>query len=94
MRPGRTPAGCCVPAAGASASGWRAQNVARIVRGQQLLGKNELHLVDLKAQFLSETVRKPHDEEARILDTREKTRAAEDVLPRTEIRVPAAGRVQ
>lgn len=78
----------------ADIEGQRAQNVARIARGQQLIGENELRAVDLRAQMLSETVQKLREEEAKILDTREKIRAAEDVLQRTDIRAPVAGRVQ
>ena len=78
----------------ADIEGRRAQNVARIARGQQLIGENELRVLDLKAQLLAEAVQQLRDEEARILDIREKIHAAEDVLRRTEIRAPVAGRVQ
>lgn len=78
----------------AEIEGRRAQNVARIARGKQLIGENEMRALDLKAQLLSEAVQMLRDEEARILDTREKIHAAEDVLRRIEIRAPVAGRVQ
>jgi HlyD family type I secretion membrane fusion protein len=78
----------------ASIEGLRAQNVARIARNRQTTGENDLRVLDLKAQYLSESVQKLRDEEARIFETREKLRAAEDVLQRTEIRAPVAGRVQ
>ncbi len=78
----------------ASIEGQRAQNVAHIARGQQSIGENEMRVLDLKAQFLSDAVQKLRDEETRIFDLREKLRAAEDVLQRTEIRASAAGRVQ
>ncbi|WP_119419142.1 HlyD family type I secretion periplasmic adaptor subunit [Desertibaculum subflavum] len=78
----------------ADIEGRRAQNVARIARGRQLIGENEMRALDLKAQLLSEATQKLRDEEARILDTREKIYAAEDVLRRTEIRAPVSGRIQ
>lgn len=78
----------------ADIEGQRAQNVARIARGQQAIGENDMRVLDLKAQVLSEAAQKLRDEEARILDTRERLRGAEDILQRTEIRAPAAGRVQ
>jgi HlyD family type I secretion membrane fusion protein len=78
----------------ASIEGQRAQNVAHIARGQQSIGENEMRVLDLKAQFLSDAVQKLRDEETRIFDLREKARAAEDVLQRTEIRASVAGRVQ
>ncbi len=78
----------------AAIEGLRAQNVARIARNRQTIGENEMRVLDLKAQYLSESVQKLRDEEARIFEVREKLRAAEDVLQRTEIRAPVAGRVQ
>lgn len=78
----------------ADIEGQRAQNVARIARGQQAIGENDLRVLDLKAQILSEAAQKLRDEEARILDLRERLRGAEDVLQRTEIRAPAGGRIQ
>ncbi|TWT10028.1 HlyD family type I secretion periplasmic adaptor subunit [Reyranella sp. CPCC 100927] len=78
----------------ASIEGLRAQNVARIARNRQAIGENDMRVLDLQAQYLSESVQKLRDEEARIVETREKLRAAEDVLQRTEIRAPVAGRVQ
>ncbi len=78
----------------AAIEGLRAQNVARIARGRQSIGENEMRVLDLQAQYLSEAVQKLRDEEAQIFDLREKIRAARDVLQRTEIRAPVAGRVQ
>jgi len=78
----------------ASIEGLRAQNVARIARNRQTIGENDMRILDLRAQYLSESVQKLRDEEASIVETREKLRAAEDVLQRTEIRAPVAGRVQ
>ena len=78
----------------ADIEGRRAQNVARVARGQQSIGENELRALDLKAQLLSDAVQKLRDEEARILGLREKLYAAEDILQRMAIRAPAAGRVQ
>lgn len=78
----------------ASIEGLRAQNVARIARNRQAIGENDMRMLDLQAQYLAESVQKLRDEEARIVETREKLRAAEDVLQRTEIRAPVAGRVQ
>jgi len=78
----------------ASIEGLRAQNVARIARNRQTIGENDMRVLDLQAQYLAESVQKLRDEEARIVETRERLRAAEDVLQRTEIRAPVAGRVQ
>jgi HlyD family type I secretion membrane fusion protein len=90
----RRPRVLALQRATADIEGRRAQNVARIARGQQLIGENEMRALDLKAQLLAEAVQQLRDEEARILDTREKIHAAEDVLRRTEIRAPVGGRVQ
>lgn len=90
----RRPRVLALQRAAADIEGRRAQNVARIARGRQLIGENEMRALDLKAQLLSEAVQKLRDEEARILDTREKIYAAEDVLRRTEIRAPVSGRIQ
>jgi HlyD family secretion protein/epimerase transport system membrane fusion protein len=78
----------------AEIEGRRAQNVARIARGHQAVGENELRILDLEAQLLSEAVQKLRDEEARTAELREKIRAADNILQRTEIRAPVAGRVQ
>ena len=78
----------------ADIEGRRAQNVARIARGQQLIGENEMRALDLKAQLLAEAVQHLRNEEARTLDIREKIHVTEDVLRRTEIRAPVSGRVQ
>ena len=78
----------------ADIEGQRGQNLANLARGQQVIGENEMRALDLKAQMLSESVQKLRDEEAKILDTREKIHAAEDILQRTEIRAPVGGRVQ
>jgi HlyD family type I secretion membrane fusion protein len=78
----------------AAIEGLRAQNVARIARGRQSIGENEMRVLDLRAQYLSEAVQKLRDEEAQIFDLREKIRGAQDVLQRTEIRAPVAGRIQ
>ena len=78
----------------AEIEGRRAQNVARIARGHQAVGENELRILDLEAQLLSEAVQKLRDEEARTAELREKIRAADNILQRTEIRAPVAGRIQ
>lgn len=73
--------------------GERAQNLASVARARQSIGENELRAVDLGVQILNDAVQNLRDEQTRLADLTEQIRAAEDVLHRTTIVAPVAGRV-
>ncbi|MGB0722394.1 MAG: HlyD family type I secretion periplasmic adaptor subunit [Gammaproteobacteria bacterium] len=73
--------------------GEHSKNVAAVARVEQSIAETRLEITDLDIERLNEVVQELRDVQAEAYDLREKIRAAEDVLRRTEIRAPIAGTV-
>jgi HlyD family type I secretion membrane fusion protein len=77
----------------AGIEGSQAEKYASIARAAQTAGENDLKIIDLTVNVVTEAAQKLHDEQVRIGDLREKLRTAQEVLDRTVVRAPTEGRV-
>ncbi len=77
----------------AEIEGARAHNLSEIARTRQGIGENDLRIVDLRTQLLSEAVKMLREEQTRMYDLRERMRAAEDTYARMDVRAPVAGKI-
>jgi membrane fusion protein, type I secretion system len=73
--------------------GARSKNLAAISRSRQKVAETELRIRAFKADMASEVVQELREVESTLFDLQEKILAAEDVLARTDIRVPVDGTV-
>lgn len=77
----------------AEIQGARARNVAAIARAEQTITESELRVAELRSSQLSEVAQQLRQAQTDLFDLNEQTRAALDVLQRTEIRAPDAGTI-
>lgn len=77
----------------AELAGNRSHHQAAIARAEQSIGEKKIRIAELDTARANEAVEKLQDVQGRILELEERTRAAEDVLKRTEIRAPVSGSV-
>jgi HlyD family type I secretion membrane fusion protein len=77
----------------ADLSGQRGQVIERIAQTELASGENELQVANLKNQTLSDEVKDLRDVQTKRFDLSEKLTAARDILARTAVRAPVAGRI-
>ena len=77
----------------AEIKGARNMNEAQIARARQSIAESKMRTAELKTGMLNEAVEELRKVQSDIYDLRERIRAAEDVLQRTEIRSPIDGTV-
>lgn len=77
----------------ASIIGNLGEQEAMIARAEQRIGETRLEILDLRNAFRSEVVKELDTIQADIVDTAEQLMAAEDVLERTAVISPQAGKV-
>lgn len=77
----------------ADIEGQRAENLARVATIEQGYSEMQLQIIELKTEMHDAVVSDLQIVQTEILDLMERTRAARDVLRRTEIRSPLAGTV-
>lgn len=75
----------------AEISGSRSRNIAAIARSEQSITEAELRVAELRTQQVNEVVQSLREVQTELYDLRERIRAAEDVLTRTQIRAPQDG---
>ena len=71
--------------------GDRGDHLNLMAKTRQRIGETELEIIDLKNKVLNQVVSGLRDTQAELLDVRERLKAAEDILVRTDIRAPQAG---
>ncbi len=67
---------------------------AEIARVQVAVGEAQLNSIKLRQEFLSRSNLELKDIQTQIAEVQEQTKVFEDILARTEIRAPSAGKVQ
>jgi HlyD family secretion protein/epimerase transport system membrane fusion protein len=77
----------------ADLSGQRGQLVERIAQTRQTSGENELQVMNLKNQQLSDVVKDLRDVQTKRFDLLDRIEAARDVLARLTILAPVSGKV-
>jgi HlyD family secretion protein len=77
----------------ADLSGQKAQLAEKIAQTQLTSGENDLQIMNLKNQQLSETVKELRDVQTKRFDVMDRTQAARDVLTRLAVRAPVSGKV-
>jgi HlyD family secretion protein len=77
----------------ADLSGQRSQMVEKIAQTRLTSGENDLQIMNLKNQQLSDTVKELRDVQTKRYDVVDRTQAARDVLTRLDVRAPVAGKV-
>lgn len=77
----------------ADLSGQRSQFVEKIAQTRLTSGENDLQIMNLKNQQLSDTVKELRDVQTKRYDVVDRTQAARDVLTRLDVRAPVAGKV-
>jgi HlyD family type I secretion membrane fusion protein len=75
----------------AKLKGERGDHLNLMAKTRQRIGETELEIIDLKNKVLNQVVSGLRDTQAELLDVRERLKAAEDILVRTDIRAPQAG---
>lgn len=78
----------------ADLAGQRGQLSEKIAQTKLTDGENDLQIMTLKNEQLSDVVKDLRDVQTKRFDLQDKVRAARDVLSRLEIRAPVSGRVQ
>jgi HlyD family type I secretion membrane fusion protein len=73
--------------------GDRGNAIALMARARQNIGETQLRISQLDVERLNQVVNDLRDTEAKIFDTSEKLRAAQDVLDRTVVTAPIDGTV-
>jgi HlyD family secretion protein len=71
--------------------GSRAEHLGKIAGAQQSIGETKLEIINLRDERDAKTASARRDVQARLAESEEALRAAEDVLRRTDIRAPVAG---
>ncbi len=77
----------------ADLSGQHGQLVEKIAQTELASGENELQIMNLKDQHLSDVVKDLRDVQTKRFDLLDRIQAARDVLARLDIRAPVAGRI-
>lgn len=77
----------------AQIEGAKARNKAAVARVEQNIAESELEINRLDTERLNEVVQELSDTQSQIYELKEKMRAAQNVLDRTEIRAPIDGTV-
>ena len=75
----------------ADLKGERADHLSLMAKARQRIGETELEIIDLKNSVLNQVVGVLRDTQSELLDVRERLKAAEDIMVRTDIRAPQAG---
>jgi HlyD family secretion protein len=78
---------------GAELSGQRSQLAEKIAQTQLSSGENDLQIMNLKNQQLSDVVKELRDIQTKRFDVVDRAQAARDVLRRLDIRAPVAGKI-
>lgn len=73
--------------------GERGLNVAEIARAEQAAAEGQLSVTQLRADFSNQVVAELEENQADIFDLTARLVAAQDVITRTEVRAPRAGKV-
>lgn len=73
--------------------GERGQYGGEVSRVQQVIGETELQIIQVRKNFQEEVAKQLQETQNQIFDLRERLRAAEDVLTRTVVTSPEAGKV-
>lgn len=73
--------------------GDRGNAIALMARARQNIGETQLRISQLDVERLNQVVNDLRDTEAKVFDTSEKLRAAQDVLDRTVVTAPIDGTV-
>lgn len=77
----------------AEIAGETARARAGIARAHQAIGEAQVQMIEIKTRMVGQSVEQLQEVESRILDLNQQLSAARDVLRRTEIKAPRAGRV-
>lgn len=77
----------------AEIEGSRSLHVAQIARARQSIGETRLRITELRTSRANEVVEELRGVRSDLYDLEERLRAAEDVLRRTEVTAPIAGKV-
>jgi HlyD family type I secretion membrane fusion protein len=77
----------------ADLTGQRGQITEKIAQAQLGSGENDLQVMNLKNQQLSDVVKELRDVQTRRFDLMDRERAARDVLSRLTIRAPVSGKI-
>lgn len=77
----------------ADLSGQKSQLAEKIAQTELASGENDLQVMNLKNQQLSDTVKELRDVQAKRFDVVDRTQAARDVLTRLTVRSPVSGKV-
>ena len=77
----------------AEVTGERRRNQAAIARARQVIAEAEIRIAELETARVNEAADELQEVEREMFQLAERVTAAEDVLRRTEIRAPLAGRV-
>jgi len=75
----------------ADLKGERADHLSLMAKARQRIGETELEIIDLKNSVLNQVVGDLRNIQSELLDVRERLKAAEDIMLRTDIRAPQAG---
>ncbi|MCB2081855.1 MAG: HlyD family type I secretion periplasmic adaptor subunit [Rickettsiales bacterium] len=78
----------------AELEGLKGELQARIARAEQNIAENEMQMINLQNQNLSDVLAQLRETQAQIADLEERIRAAEDVFSRIVITAPQSGVVQ
>jgi len=77
----------------ADLSGQRGQLVEKIAQTEQSSGENQLEMMNLRNQQLSDVVKDLRDAQTKRFDLLDRMQAARDVLARLTIRAPVSGKI-
>ncbi len=75
----------------AELEGRRGEHQGWIARAQQRIGEADLEIIDLGNSMMNQVVSELRDVQPELADIRQRLKAAEHILVRTEIRAPQAG---
>jgi len=75
----------------AELEGRRGEHQGLIARAQQRIGEADLEIIDLDNSMMNQVVSELRDVQPELADIRQRLKAAEHILVRTEIRAPQAG---
>jgi len=77
----------------AELEGERAEHQSSIAAGQVQIGETRLQIIQLERKQQTEVTQELRDTQAKLFDLRERIRALEDTVARTEVKAPVGGAV-
>lgn len=77
----------------ADLAGQQSQLSEKIAQTEMTSGENDIQIMNLKSQRQDDVVKELRDVQTKLSDTDDRLRAARDILARTTVRAPEAGKV-